>query len=1229
MKNITTQLGDTAYSNLRIGAKTRKVVANILIITLLVLDIPVPLTTITAQAAEVPASNWVNVPVKNDPLMQNLNIPADAATKGMWSGVFNWPMNGLHNMILPDGKVLTFGTTVDGNSQNGRLFDVWDPSLGFGANSHNSSYQDQQQDSFCATAAYLNDGRLLVTGGNSNNGGYGNGSTIYNPVDNTRVTASASTALPRWYATMITLPDSRKIVMGGMKPYTEGMWTYTDQAIANGEPSMTPEVYENGNWRSLFGAYSRDAFGPDFLRTSFPHAFVAPNGQVFGISSDKMWYLDPNANNGSGAITYVGNFKQGYSDIADPFNVGALSLAVMYDIGKIIQVGGNGGNNGDGFPASNMATSFDINNGTPVLTELPRMNFRRRYGNGIVLASGEVVITGGTTLGNYYAGGERDRGSQPVYAAEIWNPDTNQWKVGANAATIRVYHSISSLLTNGAILSTGGGTPGPVLNLNGEVYYPPYLFRQVGSGAQLAARPVIKAISGLSYGHGDALQLDMATADPISSLALVGLSNGTHSFNNGQRRIPLSFNQNEIRLTSTIPNANLTPPGYYQVVALDASGVPSYGVIVAIGQDVAPPNVPTTPYTPPDLSNSVSLPVINAGGTANYAVTPINGYTYSWNFGDGSPSTAYNADPVATHTYTHPGAYVVTLAVKNSSGIITYQTYMQAVATTKTAQSPTSSSPIAVEPANGRVWSVNPDNDSVSVIDANNVLIKEITVGQSPRTVTVAADGRIWVANKQSATISIINPTSLTVVQTLVLPRASQPHGLIFSPNGNSAYVALEATGQIVKFDNQGVQLATLNVGSNVRHLAMSADSSKLMVSRFITPPLPGESTANIDTSTKGGEVVVVNATNLTINKTITLRHSDKADNSTQGSGIPNYLASPVISPDGTTAWVPSKQDNIKRGMARSGQNLDFQNTVRAISSNIDMASLAENYAKRVDHDNSSLGSAAVYHPSGVYLFVALETSRQVAVLNAITGAELFRMEVGRAPQGLALSSDGNTLYIHEFMDRSVAAFDLTPLTQHGQLQATPIAVTYTVTNEKLPANVVLGKQLFYDAKDTRLARDSYMSCASCHNDGGHDGRVWDLTGFGEGLRNTIALKGRAAMGHGFLHWSANFDELQDFEGQIRDLAGGTGLMADAQYNTGTRSQKLGDKKAGVSQDLDLLADYVASLTKFDASPKRNADGSLTENAAAGKVVFNNTCASCHSGTRFTNSQNATTLSNI
>jgi hypothetical protein len=110
-------------------------------------------------------------------------------------------------------------------------------------------------------------------------------------------------------------------------------------------------------------------------------------------------------------------------------------------------------------------------------------------------------------------------------------------------------------------------------------------------------------------------------------------------------------------------------------------------------------------------------------------------------------------------------------------------------------------------------------------------------------------------------------------------------------------------------------------------------------------------------------------------------------------------------------------------------------------------------------------------------------------------------------------------------------------------------------------------------------------------------------------------------MGHGRLHWSNNFDELQDFEGQIRTLAGGTGLMSDAQYFAGTRSQPLGDTKAGLSGELDDLAAYVASLGTFDLSPSRPSAASLSTTAAEGRTVFINAgCASCHAGTHFTRS---------
>ena len=44
---------------------------------------------------------------------------------------------------------------------------------------------------------------------------------------------------------------------------------------------------------------------------------------------------------------------------------------------------------------------------------------------------------------------------------------------------------------------------------------------------------------------------------------------------------------------------------------------------------------------------------------------------------------------------------------------------------------------------NDRVWVVNPDNDSVSVFDAiTNAKLEEIAVGDSPRSLALAADGK-------------------------------------------------------------------------------------------------------------------------------------------------------------------------------------------------------------------------------------------------------------------------------------------------------------------------------------------------------------------------------------------------------------------------------------------------------------------------------------------------------
>lgn len=404
-----------------------------------------------------------------------------------------------------------------------------------------------------------------------------------------------------------------------------------------------------------------------------------------------------------------------------------------------------------------------------------------------------------------------------------------------------------------------------------------------------------------------------------------------------------------------------------------------------------------------------------------------------------------------------------------------------------------------------------------------------------------------------------------------------------------------------------------------------NADGAQLLATRFVTPRLPSEETASVQTTVGnvkyGGEVLAINTATFGIEGTTILEHSEQPDTSNSAKGIPNYLGAAAISPDGQSAWVPSKQDNIKRGTLRNGGVLTHDMSVRSIASRIDLANGVEDIAGRIDFDNAGIASASAFDPNGNFLFTALEGSREIAVSDTWARQEILRFDAGRAPQGLALSSDGRTLFVHNFMDRSVTVHDLNALANGATVPPLAPVTLNCVATEKLSSTVLLGKQLFYDTRDNRVAFQQYVSCAGCHNDGGQDGRVWDFTQFGEGLRNTITLRGHGGVAQGPLHWTGNFDEVQDFEGQIRNFALGTGLMSDADFHAGTRSQPLGDAKAGLSTDLDALAAYVSSLTKQGDSPDRNPDGSMTSAALAGKTVFQQqNCVQCHSGSQFTDS---------
>ncbi|MFW5845919.1 MAG: Calx-beta domain-containing protein, partial [Planctomycetota bacterium] len=573
--------------------------------------------------------------------------------------------------------------------------------------------------------------------------------------------------------------------------------------------------------------------------------------------------------------------------------------------------------------------------------------------------------------------------------------------------------------------------------------------------------------------------------------------------------------------------------------------------------------------------------------------------------------------------------YTVTVTVRDSANATDSATMAQIVHNPLTSGTPTRSSSVLHDDARDLVYVVNPDNGTLTAVSATGTPSKqwEVAVGAHPTSLAQADDGTLWVIGRDDASITLVDPDDQST-SSLALPHGSDPFGICFSPDGSVAYVTLHFSpssgapvGKLLAIDPTSTGSLAINdeleLGPWAHAIAVSGDGARILVTRFISPA--GEA-----------QVWDVDASDLSLNDTIVLAHDpglggSEPDDEADARGVLNHLHGIAISPDGLTAWVTAKKDNTGRGANDSindGRDLDFESTVRTVIAPIELATNTDLIDQRIDLNDSDSTHSIAFSPLGDWLFVSVQGNKRVDVFDAYLQQAVHSIDTqGVAPQGLTLG--GDRLFVHNFMQRELRTFSIASILDASDTTATPVGGGVDlVANEQLGNDVLAGKQIFYNAVDPRMSRDAYLSCASCHFDGGSDGRIWDFTQRGEGLRKTISLRGRRGDTNGPVHWTANFDEVQDFENDIRLQNGGDGFLPDADWNDADIRDPLGTAKQGRSTELDQLADYVNSLDSIGTSPYRAANGDLTSAGQAGRLAFAKAnCNDCHSGGDFSDSR--------
>jgi len=461
---------------------------------------------------------------------QRRRLAVTGALAGRWTSCqLPEGFNPVHASVLPDGSVLLMAGSGNLPAQ---LAAGQFQSYIFYPDTCNSYRVSTPGDMFCSGHAMLPNGNILVAGGTKRyDPFYGLRTSYEYDWMNKRFVRLPPMAGGRWYPGATELGNGDVFVISGLNDV--------------GGLNTRPEVYHprSRTWSAAPYRMSVPTY-PHMLPTAGGRLFFT--GVAFGGLAVRVGFLQPL----TGGFQAVGGLD------TNRRNQGA-SFFVPFSQGRKVMVAGGG-----------VATTALIDlyaSPNPVYKLGPSLNGAKYYLSHATLFDGRVLLAGGQDL----------RGA-PVYTAQLYEPTSNRMQAVAPTSAAHQYHSNMWVDRTGrAVLLGGNPARGRVQRLV-ERFEPWY----VG----VADRPVItSAPATIAHNRAFTVQVRLAAGTTLTRLRVFRLTSTTHQSGAAEGDFTLSAVS-----TPTGPgwslttSSNLTPPGYYYLVAVDSRGVPAQARIVKV-----------------------------------------------------------------------------------------------------------------------------------------------------------------------------------------------------------------------------------------------------------------------------------------------------------------------------------------------------------------------------------------------------------------------------------------------------------------------------------------------------------------------------------------------------------------------------------------------------------------------------------------------------------------------